>query len=356
MIKLDKFIVIGVSLLKNFLFSSNIDLLYVVEPSNWSIKWDGEFIVNNLNKKNLLKAKMTYTHYGANSNIIHFGSINTFPKNKSVLKRYQLANKKVILTWFHVVSGDTRLKYVRENIDTIHKIHTSSNITKTQLISAKIPEEKIEVIPLGIDLTKFYPIKEQDKKLLKKTLKIPSNRYIIGSFQKDGEGWGEGLIPKMIKGPDVFVKVVRELANNIPIHVLLTGPARGFVIKKLQEYKIPFSHVYLKDYLKITHYYQILDLYLITSRIEGGPKALLEAMACGIPVVSTEVGMSPAVISQGENGFLSEVGNIEQLITNAKTLLLNKKLRNTVVINALSTIKNYSWEKATNSYYNRLYK
>jgi glycosyltransferase involved in cell wall biosynthesis len=59
--------------------------------------------------------------------------------------------------------------------------------------------------------------------------------------------------------------------------------------------------------------YQALDLYLITSRQEGGPKAVLESMASGIPLVSTRVGQGMDLIAHGRNGWVVDVSDIEAL-------------------------------------------
>ena len=75
-----------------------------------------------------------------------------------------------------------------------------------------------------------------------------------------------------------------------------------------------------------------MDLYLITSREEGGPKGLIESMAAGVPVVSTRVGMAPALIKDGINGAIAAVDDIEGLIEKSmETLSLSsdaKKRRN----------------------------
>ncbi|GAJ21057.1 unnamed protein product, partial [marine sediment metagenome] len=164
-------------------------------------------------------------------------------------------------------------------------IHTSCNITKNNLINLGVKLEKIIVIPLGVDLSLFKPVSVEEKQKMKEILGIPLNKVIIGSFQKDGVGWDEGLEPKLIKGPDVFVKVIEQLAKKYPIYVLLVGPTRGYVKNELKKRNIPFKSIgYLKNFSDVAKYYNALDLYLITSRIEGGPKAILEAWACGIPI------------------------------------------------------------------------
>ena len=98
---------------------------------------------------------------------------------------------------------------------------------------------------------------------------------------------------------------------------MLVGPARGYVKNNLLELGIPFIHKYSdKKYMpeiELPDYYNALDLYLVTSRVEGGPLALVEAMACGIPLITTDVGMARDIIINGENGFiLHDFDNIEE--------------------------------------------
>ena len=74
-----------------------------------------------------------------------------------------------------------------------------------------------------------------------------------------------------------------------------------------------------------------MDLYLVTSRVEGGPKAILEAMAAGIPTVSTKVGMTPDIIKEGYNGLLADVKDVEALSDKASKIIEGKKLANRLI-------------------------
>ena len=145
-------------------------------------------------------------------------------------------------------------------------------------------------------------------------LGIPRSAFVIGSFQKDGVGWGDGLEPKLIKGPDVFLAALRMLKKNVPeLYVLLSGPARGYVKQGLDELQIPYKHVYLKSYPDVAKLFWALDLYLAASRQEGGPKSILESMASGVPIVSTKAGQAMDLIQHGENGWLVDVEDVDAL-------------------------------------------
>ena len=104
------------------------------------------------------------------------------------------------------------------------------------------------------------------------------------------------------------------LKKSIPnLFVLLSGPARGYVKKGLEAKKIPYKHIYLKNYPQIGELYQCLDLYIIASREEGGPKAILESMASGIPLVTTKVGQAMDLVKHGKNGWMVDVEDVEGL-------------------------------------------
>src|SRR5205823_6518925 len=160
---------------------------------------------------------------------------------------------------------------------------------------------KVRRIPIGVDTDAFRP---GDR-----TLDLPGSAFVVGSLVKDGVGWGEGLEPKAIKGPDVFLETIELLTPRIPeLFVLLTGPARGFVKAGLERLGVPYRHLSVPA-AELPVVYRALDVCLVASRQEGGPKAVLEAMASGVPLVTTRVGQATDLVRNGENGFLVDVGD-----------------------------------------------
>ena len=335
--------------------SPHTHLFYIIESANWSTKWDGYYITRNLPPP--LPAHTTTTFHGIQNQIIHFGAKQDYLLSKNWLKVHR--SNKVVFTWFHRGDG-LQAKIMASNLLEATKrasvVHTSCEISKNQLLGYGVPEEKIVVIPLGVDLNLFQKVDEYQKRVLRGVRGIPDECFCIGSFQKDGAGWGEGLKPKGVKGPDVFVEVVEKLAKERGnIFVLLLGPARGYVKKELEKRKIPYKHVYLKNYFDIAKYYATLDMYLITSREEGGPKAVLEAMASGISLVSTKVGMAAEVIEDGCNGFLADVDDGGGLLEKAGSIIGDEKMAERMADDGLKTIKDYSWEVIAKRYYEGIY-
>src|SRR4029077_10016651 len=88
--------------------------------------------------------------------------------------------------------------------------------------------------------------------------------------------------------------------------VLITGPARGYVAAGLERLGVPFRHLLLPDLDGVARAYRAIDVCLVTSRDEGGPKAALESMASGVPLVTTRVGQAADLVRDGVNGWLCE--------------------------------------------------
>ncbi|MBN1982772.1 MAG: glycosyltransferase family 4 protein [Chitinivibrionales bacterium] len=323
------------------------DIFYVSESADWVIRQVGISVTSSLKD---MSSKVVMNSRGIRQSIVHFGSINTFLGLDIPHK-----SNRVIVTWFHVVPSDQQNILFNERKKFVSKWHTACNLTKKSLITLGIPEEKIVVIPLGVDLKVFYKPDSHEINSIRSSLGIPEGVIVIGSFQKDGNGWEEGFEPKLIKGPDIFCDAVEQLARHYKIYILLTGPARGYVKRRLDKAGIPYLHHYLNNPADVARYYRALDLYLVTSRIEGGPQAVLESMATGVPVVSTRVGLSPDIIIDGENGFLCDVENTGQIVHRSIDILKNSINRKKIVSQAVNMIKKYDWSEIAHQYQHFLY-
>jgi len=185
-------------------------------------------------------------------------------------------------------------------VDRVQVTHTEMH---ELVVGAGVPAERVFKIPIGVDLEHF-PLGAPRQ----------TEKFVIGSFVKDGVGMAEGLEPKLLKGPDTFVAVVARVRERVPnLSVHLTGPARGYVRRALDELGIPYRHVLATTRRELGRAYQDVDVCLVASRQEGGPKSVLEAMASGVPVVSTRVGQAAELIADGKNGLLAGVDDLEAL-------------------------------------------
>jgi len=162
----------------------------------------------------------------------------------------------------------------------------------------------IFVAPYWIDLDAFKPRSREARREIRRRFGLPTDKVILGSFQRDTEA--DRVMPKREKGPDLFADVVGSLDRR-RIFVLLAGPRRDYLQKRLSQMGIAFKSLGDMPYAAMPDLYAAVDRYLVTSRVEGGPQAVLECMAVGTPIHSTKVGisdvLSPQVIHQNADDY-----------------------------------------------------
>lgn len=184
-------------------------------------------------------------------------------------------------------------------------------VTRTEQAASQLAGIGIrsDPIPYLVDVNTFRPLSPDSEALrsLRSEWDVPENAYLIGSFQRDTEG-SDLKSPKLVKGPDVFLEILLGLkSRGLNFHVLLAGPRRHWLLGKLKEWSIPFTYVGRltdTDDIKtnslprstLNLLYNLVDLYIVASRSEGGPHSILEAAACGCKIISTPVGTAPDIL------------------------------------------------------------
>ena len=225
-------------------------------------------------------------------------------------------NFKIAVSYFHTEKKNIKInKLILDKIkndDRIKCIQVTNEETKKFLIKNGVKKEKIFKIPIGINNKNFKFISLKKKEIIKKKNNL-KDYLVVGSFQKDGKGWQNGNEPKMVKGPDLLIKLLNILKKKHKIHVVLTGPSRGYIINNLKKLNISYEHHYLSNYSDIKKYYSLIDIYLVTSREEGGPRSILESMASGVLIYSTKVGQAKEIIKNRFNGFLYDTNKNKQI-------------------------------------------
>ena len=270
--------------------------------------------------------------------------------------RYHPSNVFVGLWWHGTdASREPSIRAAAERVAAasrvLARVHVTCSISVDIVRRLGVDEDKIALVPMGIDRLRFVPpSSDSDRARARHQLGLPLDAIVVGSFQKDGDGWAEGNAPKLIKGPDVLVKVVSRLASRYPIVALIPGPARGYVKRELAAAGVPFKgEGFIRGGVTSAHY-QACDFYLMTGREEGGPAMLLEALACGTPLVAHRSGMAPDLITDGINGFLADVDDIDELVRKAERLIANPQTRAAFANAGLEIARQYAWPNVAPMY------
>jgi len=227
----------------------------------------------------------------------------------------------------------------------IDRIQVSHSRMQEIVLNSGIEPRKVFLIPIGISLEHFHLQTPESRRRVRQELGIPETAVVLGSFQKDGHGWGDGLEPKLIKGPDTFLQTVSRVRERVPeLFVLLSGPARGYVKRGLERLGVPYVHRFFRRYAGMCRLYQALDAYVVPARDEGGPKAVLETMASGVPLIATRVGQAADLVAHGKNGWMVDTGDAAGLAYWTEKALLHRESLQTVLTNGRSTAEANSYE------------
>lgn len=184
----------------------------------------------------------------------------------------------------------------------------SEDLRKETYLHFKITNE-IEVIPNFIDLAKF---KKQKKDHFKKAI-CPNDEMLIvhtSNFRK-------------VKRIGDVIKVFNNIHKEIPAKLLMIGdgPERSGAEDQCRELGISHDVRFLGKLEAVEEVLSVADLFLMPSEKESFGLAALEAMACEVPVISTNTGGIPELNINGVTGFMSNIGDVEDMTKNALIIL-----------------------------------
>ncbi len=173
----------------------------------------------------------------------------------------------------------------KQNLNAADKIITISNATKDYVLRLGAKPEKVKVIYNGVDLARFRAINGKRQETRKK-LGIPSNAVVVLTVRR--------LVYK--NGIDTLLDCAKIAVNKNPnIVFLVVGKGPDLESVRMQITQLGIQHNFrLAGFVSdadLPSYYNAVDLFVLPSKSgEGLPLVALEAMACGLPVVATDVG------------------------------------------------------------------
>ena len=178
------------------------------------------------------------------------------------------------------------------------------------------------VIQDGVDIDKFYP--QGDRKILNRNTPL-----VVGWAGNSKWGHNEDGIDH--KGFETIIKPA-----------ILELKAEGYAIElKYADKQEPETHIPMD---KMADFYNEIDAYICTSDIEGTPNPVLESMACGIAILSTEVGIVPEVLGKKQQRYILKDRTKGELKAKLIQLIENRDLLAELGNENLVRIKHWTWE------------
>lgn len=217
----------------------------------------------------------------------------------------------------------------------VSKIITPSRYLKKVIFGWGVPSEKIEVIYNAASEFFNVAISREEAKsqlALQGDVLLSAGRLVA---------W---------KGFDCLIEIMPELLNENPELSLLIigeGPERENLKLKIEKLKLT-DRVRLTG--KVAHetmplYFKAADIFVLNTNYEGFSHVILEAMAAGLPVITTNVGGNPELIESGENGILTEYNDKARVKESVLILLKDKVQRERFVISAREKAETFNWQR-----------
>jgi len=199
-------------------------------------------------------------------------------------------------------------------------------------------KREIDVVPNFIDFTRFN---KQPKEHFKKAISPNGEKILVhtSNFRK-------------VKRVEDVISVFCLVNQRIPSRLLMIGdgPERSHIEKMSRDMQCHNSITFLGKQEAVEEILSVCDLFVLPSETESFGLAALEAMACEVPVISSNAGGIPEVNVHGVTGYLSNVGDVADMANNAVKMLENEEVLKTFKHNALQRAKEFDLDKIMNDY------
>ena len=244
--------------------------------------------------------------------------------------------------------GEYRINGEKQVLRRADRVVVATVAELTQLRFLYKANGNMVVIPPGVDVSHFYPIPADEAKMY------------VGLKPEDRMVLFVGRI-EPLKGVDTLIEAMSCLQlkeKNRPVHLAIIGgdPAASpeemtVEMARLQklcdDLSVDQTVVFLgkRDQDKLPYYYSAAQLVVMPSHYESFGMVALEAMACGTPVIASEVGGLAYLVRDGETGFTIPDQEPDELCDKISWLLNDRELHETMSARAVEYAQDYAWEK-----------
>jgi sugar transferase (PEP-CTERM/EpsH1 system associated) len=206
---------------------------------------------------------------------------------------------------------------------TVQRVLCVSQAHRQRLVeTVGFPYERLTLILNGVDVQAFPP-RPADKDTIRADLGLELDPIYIGTVGN--------LRP--VKNQALLLQAAQQVCaryHNVRVVIIGEGPLRGQLVRTAEALGIQKQVCLLGARAEISELLNALDIFVLPSLSEGLPMSVLEAMACGLPVVATDVGGIPEVVVHGQTGLLVSSQDVQQLAAALETLVQQPGLRLTL--------------------------
>jgi glycosyltransferase involved in cell wall biosynthesis len=226
----------------------------------------------------------------------------------------------------HHLTPDMEKKFLK-NVKYCDALTTSSVYWHNYLVN--LVDMPVFLLPYTID-TNWFNLQPNDiRSQLRQKANIQGKEYVIGFVGKaKADHMGR-------KGLDLFLEILQvasKMWSNLV--VVLVGPGWQTLKMAIESFGIRVLHYEFDVSEDTRNAYWLMDTLLVTSKVEGGPVTVLEAMACGVPVITSQVGHVSDVIRDGKNGFICSQRKSQEYIVAMERLRDDKEKKAAIIKNA----------------------
>ncbi|WP_224999065.1 glycosyltransferase [Cesiribacter sp. SM1] len=245
----------------------------------------------------------------------------------------KLAGVPVIYTEHNNISSYHILTYLASRMTLfLNDLTIAVSADAREASSKVVSPHKLKLILNGVDTVAFQRGKHPSD--IRKKLGIPEDHLIISTV----------AVFRIQKRLDLFIKVaagILQRHEKVSFIMIGDGPEKPAVEQQARELGLEGKVFFEGLQHNVKPYFELTDIYLMTSDFEGLPIALLEAMSMSCAPVATDVGGIPEVVENGISGLLSPAGDVEALQQQLELLIEDKEKRLEIASNARYRIENY---------------
>jgi glycosyltransferase involved in cell wall biosynthesis len=225
---------------------------------------------------------------------------------------------------------DIMWRYITWFYNQADAILAPSRYTAAELVRHGIPEEKLRIMPRGVDVERF----RRDAGLRAPGLPEGKKLLYVGRVSK------EKNMPLLC---DVF-KRLHEITPDVHLIVVGDGPYLGEMKEALEDYPCLFTGY--REGAELVAIYNSCDLFVFPSSTDTFGNVVLEAQACGLPVVVTDVGGQVEIMSSGATGIIAAKDSRASFLNSILAILRDEELRARMSRNSRAFVQQMTFEKA----------